>query len=115
MIHFSASGEPDGFASKTAGTLLFSLTVYPLFLVMTCCLKEPAFTPLFRFSRRGWKAFAEFMTTMALGLVFLDALLLLYNIGYASSEWISYSVWAFVGLTFLLIYRLFAMRVGGGS
>ena len=114
-IHFSASGEPDSFASKTTGTLLFPLAVYPLFLVMTYCLKEPAFAPLFKFSRRGWKAFAEFITTMALGLVFLDVLLLLYDASRISSEWIGYSVWAFVGLTFLLIYRLFALRTGGSS
>lgn len=55
-IHFNASGEPDNFASKTLGTLLFPLVVYPLFLVMTYFLREPAFAPLLRFSRRGWKA-----------------------------------------------------------
>ncbi|ASJ02646.1 hypothetical protein A3L09_04910 [Thermococcus profundus] len=109
-IHFNASGKPDSFASKTVGVLLFPLVVYPLFLVMTYLLREPAFVPQLKFSERGWKAFAELMTVMALGLVFLDAMLLLYNASYVSSEWIGYSVWAFLAVTFGMIFRLLWKR-----
>lgn len=110
-IHFNASGEPDNFASKTLGTLLFPLVVYPLFLVMTYFLREPAFAPLLRFSRRGWKAFAEFTTVMALGLVAIDSLVLLYNAGQVPSSWIGYSVWTFLIVTIGMIFRLFWARV----
>lgn len=112
-IHFNASGEPDNFASKTFGTLLFPLVVYPLFLVMTYFLKGPAFAPLLRFSRRGWKAFAQFLTVMALGLVAIDSLVLLYNAGYISSGWIGYSVWTFLVVTVGMIFRLFWERGKG--
>ncbi|MDK2915278.1 MAG: hypothetical protein PWQ79_2193 [Thermococcaceae archaeon] len=112
-IHFSASGEPDNFASKTLGTLLFPLVVYPLFLVMTYFLKEPAFAPLLRFSRRGWKAFAEFTTAMAIGIVVIDSLVLLYNAGYITSGWIDYSVWAFLVVTFGMMFRIFWARGEG--
>jgi uncharacterized membrane protein len=112
-IHFNASGEPDSFASKTLGVLLFPLAVYPIFLVMTYFLKEPAFAPFLRFSRRGWKAFAEFMTVMALGLVLIDILVLLYNAGYITSGWIGYSVWAFLVVTFGMLFRLLWERGEG--
>ncbi|BAD86112.1 hypothetical membrane protein, conserved [Thermococcus kodakarensis KOD1] len=112
-IHFNASGEPDNFASKTLGTLLFPLVVYPLFLVMTYFLREPAFAPLLRFSRRGWKAFAEFTTVMALGLVAIDSLVLLYNAGQVPSSWIGYSVWTFLIVTIGMIFRLFWARGEG--
>ncbi|AMQ18489.1 SdpI family protein [Thermococcus peptonophilus] len=111
-IHFNASGEPDSFAPKTVGTLLFPLVVYPLFLTMTYFLKEPAFAPLLRFSRKGWRAFAEFMTVMALGIVVIDSLMLLYNVGYVPSSWIGYSVWAFLIVTFGMIFRIFWVRGG---
>ncbi|WP_367884013.1 DUF1648 domain-containing protein [Thermococcus sp. JCM 11816] len=110
-IHFNASGEPDNFASKTLGTLLFPLVVYPLFLVMTYFLREPAFAPLLRFSRRGgWKAFAEFTTIMAIGIVIIDSLVLLYNAGQVPSSWIGYSVWTFLIVTIGMIFRLFWAR-----
>ncbi|WP_240922742.1 DUF1648 domain-containing protein [Thermococcus sp. Bubb.Bath] len=112
-IHSNASGKPDSFASKTLGVLLFPLVVYPLFLAVTYFLQEPAFAPQLRFSERGWKAFAEFMTFMALGLVFLDALLLLYNAGYIPSGWIGYSVWVFLAVTFGMIFRLLRERGEG--
>ncbi|WP_367883228.1 DUF1648 domain-containing protein [Thermococcus peptonophilus] len=115
-IHFNASGEPDSFAPpKTVGTLLFPLVVYPLFLTMTYFLKEPAFAPLLRFSRKGWRAFAEFMTVMALGIVVIDSLMLLYNVGYVPSSWIGYSVWAFLIVTFGMIFRIFWVRGGGAT
>jgi uncharacterized membrane protein len=109
-IHFNASGEPDSFASKTVGAVIFPLAVQPLFIGMTYLLREPGFAPQLKFSRRGWKAFAELMTVMALGLILLDALLLLYNAGYAPSDWIGYSVWAFLAVTFGMIFRLLRMR-----
>jgi uncharacterized membrane protein len=109
-IHFNASGEPDSFASKVVGVLLFPLVTYPPFLVMTYLLKEPAFAPLLRFSRRGWGAFAEFLTVMVLGLILIDSLVLLYNAGYIPSSWIGYSVWAFLAVTFGMIFGVLWVR-----
>ncbi|MBP1911469.1 SdpI family protein [Thermococcus stetteri] len=112
-IHFSASGEPDSFATKTIGVIMFPLVAYPLFPVMTYFLKEPAFAPLLRFSEKGWKAFAELTTVMALWLVLIDSIVLLYNVSYIPSSWIGYSVWAFLAVIFGMIFRLLWVRGEG--
>lgn len=109
-IHFDWSGKPDNFASKTVGVLLFPLIVQPLFIGMTYLLKEPAFAPLLKFSRVGWRRTAEFFTIMAVGIVVIDTVGLLYNAGFVSSDWISYSVWGLLAIAFLGTYRIFTVK-----
>ncbi|WP_297490509.1 DUF1648 domain-containing protein [Thermococcus sp.] len=110
-VHFGPSGKPNGFASKTVGILLFPLLIQPILIAMTYLLREPGFAPLLRFSRLGWKRAAELFTLLSVGVTLLETAVLLYNAAFIPSSWVNYSVWAFLGLILVAIYRI--LRVKG--
>lgn len=113
-IHFNAGGNPDNFAHKSLGAVLLPLIVQTIPVAMTAMLKEPGFAPQLKFSERGWRAFAEFMTAFSLLLTMVFATTVLYNAGFISGRWISYSAWLILAVTGVMIYRLLRAR-GYGS
>lgn len=81
VIYFNVFGELDNFVLKILGILLFLFVVYLFFFVMIYFFREFVFVLFFRFSRRGWKVFVEFMIVMVFGLVVIDSLVFFYNVG----------------------------------
>lgn len=109
-IHFNASGEPDNFASKGVGIVIFPLTAQTLPLMMTFLLRQPGFAPQLKFSRRGWRAFAELMTLLGVGIATITSMVLIYNADLIPSSWITYGVFIFLAVIFFGIYRLLSVR-----
>ncbi|NJD98996.1 DUF1648 domain-containing protein [Thermococcus sp. LS1] len=109
-IHFNASGEPDNFASKDVGAIILPLIAQVLPITMTLLLREPGFAPQLKFSEKGWRAFAEFMTVFSILLIVVLTATLLYNAGLLAGEWISYSAWLILAVTGIMIYRFLRAR-----
>ncbi|WP_456366227.1 DUF1648 domain-containing protein [Thermococcus sp.] len=109
-IHFGPSGKPNGFASKTVGIILFPIAIQPVLIAMTYLLREPGFAPLLRFSRLGWKRSAELFTLLSVGVALLETAVLFYNAAFISSSWVNCSVWAFLGLILVGIYRVLMVK-----
>jgi len=110
-VHFDASGNPNGFMSRAWGAVGVPVIVWAMFFGLTLLGRDPGFfARMNRFSSTGWKAWAEFNTLVSLGLLALSSLVILYNLKAIPGEWIGYSVWAFLAILFLGIYRLFTVK-----
>ena len=80
-IHFSLSGEPDSFASKTIGILVIPLTAMAIMLLLTALsTREPL---IFRFpAERAY----EFLLVLQTFIAAAFTLALLFNVGSISGE-----------------------------
>ncbi|WP_297499151.1 DUF1648 domain-containing protein [Thermococcus sp.] len=106
-VHFSASGRPNGFMSRAWGAVGVPVMVWAMFFGLTLLGKDPGFfARMRRFSPTDWRAWAEFNTLMSLGLMAMSFIVVLYNLGSVSVEWVSYSAWTFLALGFFGIYLL---------
>ncbi len=106
-VHFDASGNPNGFMSRAWGAVGVPVMVWAMFFGLTLLGRDPGFFARRRgFSPTGWRAWAEFNTLSNLGLIAMSFIVVLYNLGRVSVKWVNYSVWGFLLLVFLGIYRL---------
>ncbi|WP_297475316.1 DUF1648 domain-containing protein [Thermococcus sp.] len=106
-VHFDASGNPNGFMSRAWGAVGVPVMVWAMFFALTLLGRDPGFFVRMRsFSPTGWRAWAEFNTLSNLGLIAMSFIVVLYNLGRVSVKWVNYSVWGFLLLVFLGIYRL---------
>ena len=106
-VHFDASGNPNGFMSRAWGAVGVPVMVWTMFFGLTLLGRDPGFFARRRgFSPTGWRAWAEFNTLSNLGLIAMSFIVVLYNLGIVSVKWVNYSVWGFLLLVFLGIYRL---------
>ncbi|WP_456459649.1 DUF1648 domain-containing protein [Desulfurobacterium sp.] len=83
-IHFSASGRPNGYASKLSGALAIPLIVMAIVPVITAVsLKEPM---LVRYPKGGQKAIFKVLTGVQFIVATAVTLALLYNAGMISGN-----------------------------
>jgi uncharacterized membrane protein len=108
-VHFSASGEPNGYMDRLSGLVVFPILGWLIPFSLTFLAKDPGFFARLSagVTQRGW---FEFNTIMSAGLVFTFITVLLYNVGVISANAINYAtVGLFVAMGFG-IYRLLTVR-----
>ena len=87
-IHFSASGRPNGYASKLSGVLIIPLIVMAIVPVITAVsLKEPM---LIRYPRGNQKAVFKVLTGVQFIITAAITLTQLYNVGLISGDLIAW-------------------------
>ncbi|EEB74585.1 DUF1648 domain-containing protein [Thermococcus sp. AM4] len=112
-VHFSASGEPNGYMDKFSGLIVFPVLGWLLPFSLTFLAKDPGFFARVSagVTRRGW---FEFNTIMSAGLVMVFIAVLLYNIGSISASSINYVLFGFLAMMGLGFYRLLTVRSDDG-
>ena len=110
-IHFSTSGQPNGYADRFWGLVGIPVLVWLIPFGLTLFAKDPGFfarVSTYPPSRRSW---CEFNVIMSGILVLMFLTVLLYNVGAISANVINYAIVGFFVLIGLATYRLFVVRI----
>ena len=108
-VHFSASGRPNGYASKLSGVLAIPLIVMVIVPVITAVsLKEPM---LVRYPRGSQKAVFKVLTGVQFIVATAITLIPLYNVGMISGNSIVLLVTCLIVLLIVWIARIWRCEV----